>query len=126
MKDYDNEHGTYCITTIGSMCALNLLIDIIKGCLVDLNSPKKYIAFSYVWGNFKSCQTLQRSVEQLGRPDTLFDEELYREMPRMIRNAIRLTNLLGQLYLRVDALYIIQDGPDKQVQLDRMDSNMRA
>lgn len=97
-----------------------LLIDVEDGCLVAPQSMLNYIALSYVWGEVQSFQTTRENVQILRKSRALYAEDIRSRIARTIWDAMCLTRSLGQRYLWVDALCIVQDAADKQNQLDRM------
>jgi hypothetical protein len=62
----------------------------------------------------------RENVQILRKPKALYAARIRSRIPRTIQDAMRLTRSLGQRYLWVDALCIVQDAADKQNQLDRM------
>jgi hypothetical protein len=97
-----------------------LLINVEDGCLVAPQSMLTYIALSYVWGKVQPFQTTRENVQILRKPKALYAARIRSRIPRTFQDAMRLTRSLGQRYLWVDALCIVQDAADKQNQLDRM------
>ncbi|KAL0944726.1 tol protein [Colletotrichum truncatum] len=74
-----------------------------------------YIALSYVWGSSDSSdqETFRNDAEPRQLPLSL---------PRVISDAIVVTQSLGYRYLWVDKFCIRQDHPDKHKQIQHMDS----
>ncbi len=97
-----------------------LLIDVRKRCLVRIKRSCRYVALSYVWGHTNTFLTKMENVEQLLQPNALHPDHV--QLPKTIAQAIALTLALDEQYLWVDALCIVQDGPDKSDQLNAMAS----
>ncbi|PMD41243.1 HET-domain-containing protein [Hyaloscypha variabilis F] len=122
------------------------LIDVQNGCVVDAPKGCSYLALSYVWGKIRPVSLKRSSEALLKSPGSITHEglnlsssvtpELRKELeelciPRTILNAIELCKRLGERYLWVDCLTILQDddfktqdgmwtNADKQSQLPRM------
>ena len=98
------------------------LVNVHRKCLVEWNGPAseapRFMALSYVWG--KSRQEVMLTTSELNnfkRPG-FFDHPL----DKTIRDAIELVSKMGEKYLWVDALCILQDsGEDKSIQIPQMD-----
>jgi len=94
------------------------LIDVLERRLVRLPSSVRYVTLSYVWGNARVlCTTRQNRVE-------LFEyASLTRNRPAVVvEDAMEVVRALGERYLWVDSLCIIQDEDDfKGYYIDKMD-----
>lgn len=125
------------------------LIDVQDGRLVEAPPDVRYVALSYVCGGVKQVmlgkttrkflkQERSRSPEELKEPEGEYlhvgqtVEAEGRVIPRTIRDAIRLCQLLNERYLWTDALCIMQDdefqdsngawtNADKMTQIPKMD-----
>jgi hypothetical protein len=125
------------------------LIDVQEGRLVDAPSDARYVALSYVWGGVKQVmlkKSNKKFLEQAGSitpkglteakgefayvKETVEAEE--RVIPRTIREAIQLCQLMNERYLWTDSLCILQDddiqmgngawtNSDKMAQIPKMD-----
>lgn len=96
-----------------------LLIDCTSKCLIDTPLDARYIALSYTWGNDdESASAAQSNVANLQRPNGLETINL----PQTIKDSMKFTRDLGERYLWVDRLCVIQDGIAKQSQLNAMGS----
>lgn len=86
-----------------------LLIDTGRLCLVKAQTNYRYIALSYVWGPNPHFTTLTTtgSVEKFLEPESLLD--IWDKLPRVVQEAIDLTDRIGERFLWVDFLCIIQD-----------------
>lgn len=87
------------------------VIDVVRMQLCQLpthdNGPARYVALSYVWGdgdNRAHC-TLRENVMQRIQPGGIEA----RELPRTIQEAIQLTRDLGERFIWIDSLCIVQD-----------------
>ena len=83
-----------------------------------ISRPVRYLALSYVWGNHP-----QPRIHDLGKMSAASWSIGIHHMslPRVIEDAIQLTNELGETYLWVDALCINQDDvEEKAVEIARM------
>jgi hypothetical protein len=96
-----------------------LVIDVLRGCLTRLPNNARYIALSYVWGKVDQPQTVLANFQEFCTPGGL--SKITENIPRTISDAIKLVDLLGERYLWVDALCIIQDDSiSKQSMIERM------
>jgi hypothetical protein len=96
-----------------------LVIDSHEHCLTKLPHKGRYLALSYVWGGVDRSQTKLENVKELCTPGGL--NRIGGTIPKTITDAISLVNLLGERYLWVDALCIVQDdNASKQSMIDRM------
>jgi hypothetical protein len=98
------------------------LVDTLNGCLVPGNEERtRYITLSYTWGQTETLRNDKSIVDQLQKPGVLVAGSLAEKVPRTIRNAIDVVRLLGERYLWVDSLCIVQDdGENLGVELNRM------
>jgi len=95
------------------------VIDVARRCVVQQRVPR-YVALSYVWGQdagsslFASTQT----VQQLAHAGSLSADRL----PATIQDALVVCEQLGEPFLWIDRLCILQDDlTDKQHQIGAMD-----
>ncbi|KAG6368932.1 hypothetical protein INS49_003150 [Diaporthe citri] len=99
------------------------LIDVIEGRLVETTEPCEYIALSYVWGqaaSFGLC-TNKENLSILHQPSSLdkphTQDGVSKRLPKTIADAISLCRFIGQRYLWVDSLCIVQNDPDEKRRL---------
>ncbi|KAJ4223403.1 hypothetical protein NW759_006037 [Fusarium solani] len=100
-------------------------IDVKERRIVNLPAQSRYIALSYVWGASSQAheQKIQRRLtnenfSRLAQVNSLDGVSL----PKTVEDAIELTSKMGERYLWVDALCIIQDDiKDLSHQTSRMD-----
>jgi hypothetical protein len=93
------------------------LIDVEENCLKTFEGGAlQYIALSYVWGNCrKDHRLVRKNLASYHRSGGL------KSLPRTIADTISVVHMLGQRYLWVDALCIVQDDPsDQAVQIPAM------
>lgn len=113
--DCVKEHGIECenLELIRDIEPVNpdWLIDIVQSRLVPAkHSTEKYISLSYTWGQASNLRTTTLIIDDLLRPEALSRENKFgRLIPETIRNAMEITKLLGERYLWVDSLCIVQD-----------------
>jgi hypothetical protein len=86
-----------------------LLIDVKRMCLVNAATKFRYLALSYVWGRVRQFNTTAAHLEDLLKENSL--EKVKSEIPNVIQDAIYLSRCLGEDYLWVDSLCIVQDDP---------------
>jgi hypothetical protein len=115
-------HGKGCFQSSRNGGGAGLrLIDVEKRCLEDVaeDGPRKYLALSYVWGKAKMF-CLTTANKSLLTCEGSLDAE---NVPLTISDAMLLTKKLGQRYLWVDSLCIIQDeDADKARFIPRMNT----
>jgi hypothetical protein len=99
------------------------LIDVIDGRLVLQKKPCEYVALSYVWGqaaSFNLC-TNNENLLDLCQPSSLYkpynEHGVCRRLPRTIADAMSLCRSIGQRYLWVDSLCIVQDDVEEKRRL---------
>jgi hypothetical protein len=97
-------------------------MDVRRGCLVeglDAQDPKDaYAALSYVWGFKQELVLTSANERQLFRPGSIKTD--HPDLPRTIRDAMKVCEALSITYLWVDSLCIRQDGIDKHDQIRNM------
>ena len=97
-----------------------LLVDTKRKCLVEKERRCRYVALSYVWGNTNFFLTTTSNIQDLCQTQAL--EQPHIRLPKTLEQAISLALALGEQYIWIDALCIVQDGPDKADQLNAMAS----
>ena len=85
------------------------LVDVEAMCIVNPPQSCRYIALSYVWGDANDDRLVLNSKNQdkLTEPHQL--RELWHRIPKTISSAITLVKDLGERYLWVDSLCLVQD-----------------
>jgi Heterokaryon incompatibility protein (HET) len=94
------------------------LIDVRRSCLVQVQDHNPYFALSYVWGQTTSTAATTQNIQDLQKENALDSESVI--LPKTVEDTIGLVRLLHGQYLWVDRLCIIQDGPEKEAQLNQM------
>jgi hypothetical protein len=96
-----------------------LLIDISSQQIVPASLSFRYIALSYVWGGVEQLQLSKLLYPELTKPGGLANYE--EKIPQTIKDAISVVSGLGEKYLWVDSLCIIQDSmSEKEAQIAQM------
>jgi hypothetical protein len=105
-------------STLASPSLISLLvIDVNKKCVVLAPPQCRYVALSYCWGNAVTLTHTRANSDRLKTEGTLVDSIV----PATIRDAMSLVMAVGERFLWVDALCIVQDDfQAKQVQLAQM------
>ncbi|KAF8955295.1 heterokaryon incompatibility protein-domain-containing protein [Flammula alnicola] len=84
------------------------VVDTKLQCIVAATPGVRYIALSYVWGQVVPSIRLQTdNIAQLSTEGALL--HIRKSFPKTINDAIDLVNLIGERYLWVDSLCLIQD-----------------
>ncbi|KAK8133524.1 hypothetical protein PG984_005536 [Apiospora sp. TS-2023a] len=86
------------------------LIDTVDNCLVAGSGIRDYIALSYKWGDGTYLQNKLSFLPSLKQTGALLQPSLASRISPTVRDSMGLTRLLGERYLWVDALCIVQDG----------------
>jgi hypothetical protein len=95
------------------------VLDVARMAIVSAPPGCRYVALSYVWGGpGESYWTTKANIKKRRVPGGLDTSVL----PDTISDVIQLVRQLGERYLWIDALCIVQDDPkDKGVQISAMD-----
>jgi hypothetical protein len=93
-----------------------ILVDVTTNALVEVPASTPYVALSYVWGSVPMLKTQKSNFEDLKKPGALSADKV--TIPRTIRDAMYLVKGLGDRYLWVDCLCIVQD--EEQELMDTM------
>lgn len=99
------------------------LIDVVEGRLVEKTEPCEYIALSYVWGQAASfgLSTSKENLSTLCQPSSLDKSHIQygvsKRLPKTIADAISFCRFIGQRYLWVDSLCIVQNDPEEKRRL---------
>jgi hypothetical protein len=95
------------------------VIDVQTSRVVLAERGCRYIALSYVWGSKQDFMLKKKNVKQWELPRGIPKTE---ELPQTIRDAISLVASIGERYLWIDSMCIIQDDySNKQEQIEQMD-----
>lgn len=119
-----------CVATHGDACnAYHLpnadgklhnlrVVDVSEYRIIRQASALRYIALSYVWGQTATLQLTRANESELCRPGALLNH--ISGIPQTILDAFEAVKAMGEKYLWVDALCIIQDAGDKETHLQEM------
>jgi hypothetical protein len=116
-------HGRRCNPSklhISKTSDLRLLLIDVKGMrLVECDWGVRYIALSYVWGSSRGLKSIKANIDHLKKEGAL--QEMRSELTNIVCGAINLIKAVGELYLWVDALCIVQDdNQSKTAYISRM------
>ncbi|KAI1378636.1 hypothetical protein F4677DRAFT_465767 [Hypoxylon crocopeplum] len=124
VKSWIRESGSQIDRSVASRIAKDFrVVDTLEGRIIKVSSMVRYVALSYVWGNSEvdrgRFQLMRNSIHDVERQGKLWDLNL----PPIISDAIRLCIDLGERYLWVDRICIVQDDPkSKHSQITAMDT----
>jgi hypothetical protein len=119
------QHGNKCespytVFNISEVVPL-WLVDTEQLCLVPGTVANSSVTVSYVWGDLTPLTTTKDNLEQLKKPGALATECFANFIPKTVADSISLVPLLGERFLWVDALCILQDDDaTKTDELNRM------
>ncbi|KAI0883551.1 HET-domain-containing protein [Annulohypoxylon maeteangense] len=118
----DKTHKCSAIGNFGHMSSQrpSWVVDTWLQCLVPCSSSTTYVALSYVWGGVPSFMTLRENVDQLRKPSSLAEGNTSVQIPKTVRHAMSFVQRLGERYLWVDTLCVIQDDEQKLVEIAKM------
>ncbi|KAF8445051.1 heterokaryon incompatibility protein-domain-containing protein [Boletus edulis BED1] len=118
----EHKHGKDCMPSLRFLEGIRepiFVVDVIQSCLVDTPSRCRYVALSYVWGTAPVFTHLTENTQDLRKTCSLRSLPI----PATIRDAIALVYAIGERYLWVDSLCIIQDNwKMKGTEITRMGS----
>lgn len=124
MKLCERAHGEACETVLWKSGNEDLpeyvrMVDVVRMALVPASRNCRYVALSYVWGGpGEDYWTTKANEKARSLPSGLQESVL----PATIIDAIQLSRQIGEQYLWVDALCIVQDSEeDKAPQISIMD-----
>jgi len=133
MKSCNSQHGGQCEPApLEHRLPQQLphwVIDISRACLVAGNTVSRYVALSYVWS-----QGVANDMNNKRPPDSIllkklnlsdfqtpgYLREVWMRLPTAVKEAISLVSKLGETYLWVDCLCIVQDDEKTREQIDHM------
>ena len=110
----DREHGSDCRSLVGSLLPPprpRWFVDTWRKCLVKAKISQPYVALSYVWGTKPFFRTTNRFLKLLQQQDALLNPEL--DIPRTIKDAVKVAEMIEQRYLWVDSICIVQDNDEE-------------
>jgi len=120
----DESHGATCESSgLIAPSVTMYLVDTTQSCIVHAPRGVRYIALSYVWGGVDVTKTTKDNIFLMMKPGIFDNNSDDFHIPKTISDAIQLVSLLGERYLWVDSLCIIQDQQHtKQSALESMAS----
>ncbi|CAG9987308.1 unnamed protein product [Clonostachys byssicola] len=83
------------------------VLDLEARCIKRVALDARYVTLSYVWGQIPMFQLQRENIKALETPGGL--DLFLPGLPRTVQNAIDLVKSIGQRYLWIDALCLIQD-----------------
>ena len=105
------------------------VIDVGRGCLVPGDSVPRYVALSYVWSQGSASfmnsprptdSILLEKLNLAAFQTPKYLEEVWTRLPTAVKDAILLVPKLGENYLWIDCLCIVQDDEKTREQVDHM------
>lgn len=123
----EREHGELCENPSSTMMNDRstqprslMVVDVKRLCICRLPPGSRYVCLSYCWPIAKAFMLTQATLSELLGAKSL--ARRMRELPHTIQDAIQCVCELGEAYLWVDSLCIIQDNKDdKRYQISQMD-----
>ncbi|KAI5868703.1 hypothetical protein GGS23DRAFT_546828 [Durotheca rogersii] len=104
----------------GSFPSCFRVINAVTYTLVDAPRDCRYCALSYVWGDTTVFKTTTKNLDEVRREGGI--RNLSDQISRTVLDAISLVREIGETYLWVDAVCIVQDDEqDKATQIKHMD-----
>lgn len=110
-----NEHGDRCHKPPwmglqpGGTTYPRWLVDVRELCVVPFGpATRRYFTLSYTWGQVQCLKANIENIERLKRSGSLHPDQSP-TIPRTVYDAIKITQFLGERYLWVDSLCILQD-----------------
>ena len=98
-----------------------LLLDMLEMKIFDANTGYRYLALSYVWGETPALRLSKQNRATLSQPKSI--TRVLLQASRVVQDAIRIAQQLGERYLWVDTLCIPHDDEDfSKAQISRMSS----
>ena len=85
------------------------VIDVLDFCVITAPNPCRYISLSYVWGGVPLFRLTKENKVLLSQPGSLKEHSAWSYIPQTIRDAIILTQQLGERYLWIDSFCLVQD-----------------
>ncbi|KAI8629771.1 HET-domain-containing protein [Xylariaceae sp. FL1651] len=117
----DKEHACTSPESLGHLKGKLPLwvVDTWQHCLVPCSPSTAYVALSYVWGGTPMFMALKENIKSLQNLSSLAEDSTKR-IPRTIRDAVSFVQRLGERYLWVDSLCIVQDDAQKLAEIADM------
>lgn len=111
----ESHHGRECtptpnvVATSENPAGLKIfrMIDVLNQCIVEVGHGCRYVALSYVWGQVEAVKLLSQNKDRLMARAGLL--AFRNRLPRTINDAIELLRTVGEQYLWVDSICLLQD-----------------
>ncbi|KAI0120066.1 heterokaryon incompatibility protein-domain-containing protein [Nemania sp. FL0031] len=84
-------------------------VDVDEYCLVERHNFSRYVALSYVWGTATSFRLTKANKSRLMQPNAIRD--VWDLLPKTIQDAITAVRMIGEKYVWVDSLCLVQNDP---------------
>lgn len=122
IRDCEMNHDHELSPAFQHLRVLNIyLIDVTNNQLVQGTTSRRYIALSYVWGSVSGLQTTRKNVAAFMAPRGLLRYKS--QIPKAVRDAMKLVRKLQERYLWVDTLCIEQNNQEhKELHISNMDA----
>jgi hypothetical protein len=136
LRTCNKTHAHVCVPASISDCEPDgrpaYLIDVAQNCIVEVKhllehppdaQPLRYLALSYVWPKKKRGLPLCLKRTNLTRFKTsgfFKNRNILKQIPAVVQHAIGVTIRLHERYLWIDRFCIVQDDPNIQLQISRM------
>lgn len=97
------------------------VIDLKERCIRSAALHVRYVTLSYVWGRIPMFRLRRSNLKELSKPGGL--NKIWSSLPKTIVDSINLVRRLGERYLWIDALCLVQDNPaDMSLGIELMSS----
>lgn len=90
------------------------VVDVVNLCIIIAPTPCRYMALSYTWGRVTTVRLLKSNWRALSTAGGL--ALVWCQLPRTVQDAINLVRSLGERYLWLDTLGLVQDDQDDMEQ----------
>ena len=115
----ESHHGRECMPTPNVVATSEhpaglkvfRMIDVFSQCIVEVGHGCRYVALSYMWGQVEAVKLLSQNKDQLMARAGLLAFR-YR-LPRTINDSIELLRNIGEQYLWVDSICLLQDDAEE-------------
>jgi hypothetical protein len=110
LLDCEESHGARCNIAEHQSATLATelkFVDVIDQCIVSAPPNERYIALSYMWGGVHQLLMTTENGAELSLPSSL--QRYWSNIPAVIQDAIHFVAALGERYLWVDSLCIVQN-----------------
>lgn len=123
MRTCWNAHGSFCDSSDLELTSAPkdlLCVDVERGCIAPLPSGARYCTLSYCWLTKRVLTLLRANYDEFLVPGSLTKRMV--ELPTVIADSIQFVCELGERWIWIDSLCIVQDDDvHKQHQIAQMD-----